>query len=355
MGEWKNCSKIKYQQMQIKLTKKDFFWGYFAQFFSLASGLIVLPSILRLLTPEEVGMNYLMLTISSMVALFDFGFAPQFGRNITYVLSGAQKLKKDGIDESSIDNREINYHLLANMIGTAKYVYKRLAFLVLFFMLTVGSIYIYKVTNGFINIDNSFIIWILFSLSTFFNIYYTYYSSLLIGSGKIKDAEKANVFSKLTYIILVLLFLELRLGLIGVVLSNLISPFVYRILSYRWFYTKELKSKINSIVINEEEKKNLFLNNHCLGMIRQFQDSYFQSNYAATVWGYSVPDLVKISEAYGIKAARVENEEDIDSKINLMWANPDEPFLLEVTIDVYTNVFPKMLFGKPLTELEGEN
>lgn len=113
--------------------------------------------------------------------------------------------------------------------------------------------------------------------------------------------------------------------------------------------------ELETIKRNKLPIKIVILNNHCLGMIRQFQDSYFQSNYAATVWGYSVPDLVKISEAYGIKAARVENEEDIDSKINLMWANPDEPFLLEVTIDVYTNVFPKMLFGKPLTELEGEN
>lgn len=243
----------------MRVSRRDVFWGYFAQFFSLASGLIVLPAILRLLSTEEVGMNYLMLTVSSMVTLFDFGFAPQFGRNITYVLSGAQELKKEGIDESLRDDREINYHLLANMIATAKYVYKRLAFLVLFVMLSLGSLYIYKVTNGFTNIHNSLFIWIIFSFSTFFNIYFTYYSSLLTGSGKIMEAQKANLFSKFTYVLFVLLFLKIGFGLMGVVLANLLSPFVNRYLSYKWFYTKELKAELNPIVITEKEKKDLFL------------------------------------------------------------------------------------------------
>lgn len=39
-------------------------------------------------------MNYLMLTVGSLVSLFDFGFAPQFGRNITYVFAGAQAHKE---------------------------------------------------------------------------------------------------------------------------------------------------------------------------------------------------------------------------------------------------------------------
>ena len=71
--------------MQIAVSKSDVIWGYAAKFFSLATGVIVLPVVLRMLSTEEIAMNYLMLTVSSLVALFDFGFAPQFGRNITYV------------------------------------------------------------------------------------------------------------------------------------------------------------------------------------------------------------------------------------------------------------------------------
>src|SRR5450759_1638066 len=119
--------------MSISLSRKDVIWGYFAQFFAIASGIITLPLILRMLSAEEIGMNYLMLTIGSLVSLFDFGFAPQFGRNITYVFSGIQKLKKEGVDVINTGG-VINYHLLATMIHTARFVYRRLAVIVLLIM-----------------------------------------------------------------------------------------------------------------------------------------------------------------------------------------------------------------------------
>ena len=106
--------------MLVNVSRKDVFWGYFAQFFSIGSGIITLPLVLHMLSEEEIGMNYLMLTLGSLVALFDFGFSPQFGRNVTYIFSGAQELKEEGI---SVSSSEINYRLLATMIHTAKYVY----------------------------------------------------------------------------------------------------------------------------------------------------------------------------------------------------------------------------------------
>jgi acetolactate synthase-1/2/3 large subunit len=112
--------------------------------------------------------------------------------------------------------------------------------------------------------------------------------------------------------------------------------------------------ELETIRRNRLPIKIIILNNHCLGMIRQFQDSYFDSQYAATVWGYSAPDFVAVANAYSIKADRINNEEEIDNKLADLWKSKDEPFLLDIVIDIHTNVFPKMLFGKPLTELEGE-
>lgn len=58
----------------IKVSRQDIIWGYFAQFFSIASGIIILPMVLRMLSAEEVGMNYLMLSVGQLVTLVDFGF-----------------------------------------------------------------------------------------------------------------------------------------------------------------------------------------------------------------------------------------------------------------------------------------
>jgi O-antigen/teichoic acid export membrane protein len=240
----------------IKITKKDVLWSYFSQIFSVASGLITLPLILKLLSAEEIGMNYLLLSLGALVSLFDFGFTPQFSRNIAYVFTGAQVLKKEGVSVN--ESNSINYRLLATMIYTAKFVYRRLAFVVLSVMLTLGTYYIYYITKGFTNIDNSLSIWILYSIGTFFGIYYSYYASLLIGKGLIMESKKAMVYSKVVYILLTFFFLFSGLGLMGVVLANLIAPFVNRFISFRYFFTYELNAKIGIYTISKSEKLELF-------------------------------------------------------------------------------------------------
>ena len=240
----------------IKITKKDVLWSYFAQIFTAASGLITLPLILKLLSAEEIGMNYLMLSLGALVSLFDFGFTPQFSRNIAYVFTGAQVLQKEGVTVA--ETSSINYRLLATMIHTAEFVYRRLAIVVLVAMLTLGTYYVYYVTKGFTNIHNSLSIWVLYSLGTFFNIYYSYYSSLLIGKGLIMESKKAMVYSRLVYILIAFGFLLTGFGLIGIVLANFIAPFVNRFISYRYFFTEELNEQISIYSISKKEKLELF-------------------------------------------------------------------------------------------------
>ncbi|MEQ1799273.1 MAG: thiamine pyrophosphate-binding protein [Lacibacter sp.] len=98
--------------------------------------------------------------------------------------------------------------------------------------------------------------------------------------------------------------------------------------------------------------KIVVVNNQSLGMIRQFQDSYFDSKHQSTVWGYSAPDFSKVAGAYGIDAYTVHTQENIAEGLQQMWQQPDKPFLLQVMIDMKTNVYPKIAFGKPITEME---
>jgi acetolactate synthase I/II/III large subunit len=110
--------------------------------------------------------------------------------------------------------------------------------------------------------------------------------------------------------------------------------------------------ELQTIRRNNLPIKIVVINNHCLGMIRQFQDSYFDSNYASTVWGYSAPNFVAVANAYGISASSIEKEEQISVALEQMWKDPNEPYLLEVSVDIHTNVYPKMLFGNPITNME---
>ena len=110
--------------------------------------------------------------------------------------------------------------------------------------------------------------------------------------------------------------------------------------------------ELQTIARNKLPVKIIILNNHCLGMIRQFQDAYFDSCYQSTVWGYNAPDFTKVALAYGIESFAISKAEEIETGLAKLWEDPSQPFLLEVSLDIHTNVFPKTMFGSPITKME---
>ncbi len=291
--------------MEIKVNKKDVVWGYITMAFNYGTGLFTLPFILSMLSAEEVGMNYLMLTISNLVILADFGFSQQFGRNLTYILSGAQSLQKEGI--SGVKLGAINYQLVATLIKTAKFVYLRISLLVLAGMLTLGTIYIYHVTQGFTNIPNSLFIWLLFSVSTFFNFYYKYYTTLLIGSALMMEYNKSCIYSKIVYIAICVGMLFLGCGLMSVVVANFISPFVQRYYSYISFYTDEIKDGLRGQVVTAEDIREmtstLWFNAKKLGIIFVGQYGISQSGIFFSGLFLSLEEVA----AYGLMMQLINN------------------------------------------------
>lgn len=110
--------------------------------------------------------------------------------------------------------------------------------------------------------------------------------------------------------------------------------------------------ELQTIKRNKLPIKIIILNNNCLGMIRQFQDSYFESCYYSTVWGYDAPDFEAVARAYGIKAITIDKSEQIDNGLVELFNDLNEPMLLNVKIDMLTNAFPKLAFGMPLSKME---
>jgi acetolactate synthase-1/2/3 large subunit len=98
--------------------------------------------------------------------------------------------------------------------------------------------------------------------------------------------------------------------------------------------------------------KMTILNNGCHGMVRQFQQSYFEGRYQSTLWGYSAPSFERIAAAYGLPARRVADRTDVADAITWLLADSQQPALLEVAIDTFANAYPKVAFGRPITEME---
>ncbi|HLP14671.1 MAG TPA: thiamine pyrophosphate-binding protein [Bacteroidota bacterium] len=110
--------------------------------------------------------------------------------------------------------------------------------------------------------------------------------------------------------------------------------------------------ELQTIVHHKLPVKIVVLNNHCLGMIRQFQDSYFESRYQSTLNGYSAPDFAAVASAYGIESRSILHEGESADACRWLWSNGSQPSLLQVHIGTHVNAYPKIAFGKPISEME---
>lgn len=110
--------------------------------------------------------------------------------------------------------------------------------------------------------------------------------------------------------------------------------------------------ELQTVVRNQLPIKIVIVNNHCHGMVRQFQQTYFKEQYQSTIHGYDTPDFVRVAEAYGIPSFSVSGKSDIGEGLRFLWKDPARPALIDVIIDTFTNVYPKIAFGRPLTEME---
>jgi len=110
--------------------------------------------------------------------------------------------------------------------------------------------------------------------------------------------------------------------------------------------------ELQTVVRNQLPIKLVVINNKCHGMVRQFQESYFDKRYQSTLWGYSAPDFAKVAIAYGIPGRTVSDPAEVESAVKWLWAEPKSPTLLEVSIDMSANAYPKIAFGHPITEME---
>jgi len=97
--------------------------------------------------------------------------------------------------------------------------------------------------------------------------------------------------------------------------------------------------------------KIVVLNNDFLGMVRQWQQLFFDKRYASTEMVN--PDFVKIAEGYYIQAKRINQREELEDAVQEMMAS-DQPYFLEVCVEKEDNVFPMIPTGASVSAIRLE-
>jgi acetolactate synthase-1/2/3 large subunit len=94
--------------------------------------------------------------------------------------------------------------------------------------------------------------------------------------------------------------------------------------------------------------KIVVLNNDYLGMVRQWQQLFFDKRYASTEM--TNPDFVMIAQGYNIDAQRVTERAQLDAAVKEMIAS-DKPYFLEVCVEKEANVFPMIPTGASVSDI----
>jgi acetolactate synthase-1/2/3 large subunit len=115
--------------------------------------------------------------------------------------------------------------------------------------------------------------------------------------------------------------------------------------------------ELATCAINNIPIKVAIINNSSLGMVRQWQTLFYNERYSNTdlhtgTDALMIPDFVKLAEAYGCLAIRVEKEEEIDAAIKLAIATNDRPVVIDFIVSRDAMVWPMVAAGLSNDEVQ---
>jgi acetolactate synthase I/II/III large subunit len=103
--------------------------------------------------------------------------------------------------------------------------------------------------------------------------------------------------------------------------------------------------ELHTIRHNDLDVAVIVMNNGSYGIIKQFQDSYMQSRYVASRDGLSFPDFGALAAAYGLRYARIERVDQLDSSLFA-----GGPIVIDVVLSEHTLIEPKLEMGRPIND-----
>jgi len=98
--------------------------------------------------------------------------------------------------------------------------------------------------------------------------------------------------------------------------------------------------------------KIVIINNRWQGMVRQWQEAFYEERYSSSNMEKGMPDFVKLAEAYGVKGMHVTKREDLEGAIATMLAT-ESPFILNVIVSRDENCYPMVAPGKSNADMIG--
>ena len=109
--------------------------------------------------------------------------------------------------------------------------------------------------------------------------------------------------------------------------------------------------ELGTIAQHKAPVKIVLMNNNFLGMVRQWQQLFFEKRYSSTE--LTNPDFITIARGFGIEGTKVETRDKLKKGVDLMLKH-EGPYLLEVVVEKEDNVFPMVPAGASVSDVRLE-
>jgi len=97
--------------------------------------------------------------------------------------------------------------------------------------------------------------------------------------------------------------------------------------------------------------KIICLNNRALGMVKQWQDMQYGGRHSHSTYEESLPDFVKLAEAYGHVGIRIEDKSELDAKLREAFSLKDKLVFVDVLVDPEEHVYPMAIKGGAMKDM----
>jgi hypothetical protein len=200
----------------------------------LASGLLLLPLLVKKLPTNDLGMYYIFLSLAAIANLVDFGFANTIGRAIAYALGGARELKMQGVAPAEQSAAaQPNYPLVWHLLHVTRVLFRYLTILA---CLLVGSIGTYVVWMHAAKTASPTVTWLAWTatlVAAVWEIYAGWWSYVLGAMNQVVLGNRLAVLAYATRLLLASVLLLAGAGLVSVPLASFVSTLLQRALTRR--------------------------------------------------------------------------------------------------------------------------
>jgi len=202
-------------------------WSWVFNSLRLASGILLLPLLLRRLTSADLGMYYVFVSLLGLVPVLDAAVSFNLSRFVSYGMAGAQKLQPYGLELSQLDGKP-NYELLRRLLATSRVLYRYLALAVVLILGVGGTAIVAMRIGETSSFRHSWIAWAIAVVGAGWEVYSGWWNAYLRGMNQVVSSARIASGAYGIRLVLAGALLVSGAGLLALPLAGLVSGFVQR-------------------------------------------------------------------------------------------------------------------------------